>query len=126
MKKVNTKFVAILVASTIAATSALALGAGKQLADELTLERAAQLALQAQPGQLLAVEREYERGRAVFEVEIETAQGQVELMLDAHTAQFVAHRIDENLEADDEHLESDEDDDEFSDWQFSEDNRLKR
>lgn len=76
----------------------------------LTLEQASHLALKAQPGSLKEIDQDVENGRAVFEVEVATADGNVELILDANSGEVLALRADDDHDDDyeDDHTEGDD------------------
>jgi uncharacterized membrane protein YkoI len=55
----------------------------------ISLQEAAQIALQALPGQLLRVELDTENGRLVYEVDIRTNYGIYEIVIDAYTGSII-------------------------------------
>jgi uncharacterized iron-regulated membrane protein len=55
----------------------------------ISFEEALAIAREAQPGSVEEIERDREDGVTVFEVEIETADGEVEVMIDATTGEVL-------------------------------------
>lgn len=56
----------------------------------ISFEEALAIAREAQPGSVEEIERDREDGVTVFEVEIETAEGEVEVMIDATTGEVLS------------------------------------
>ncbi len=111
--KTQTKNITLgLVISAIAALSTGTLAASqKTVLGELSEEQVVSLALQVQPGTLHHIEREIEQGKAVFEVEVTTAEGEVELILDAQSGEVLARKIDDDSSDKEDHDSDSENDD---------------
>ncbi len=92
-----------LLAATLVATGTGTLVAAQSapVSEHLSEAQAVELALQAQPGTLHEVEKEIEQGKAVFEVEITTAEGEFELILDAKSGEVLAKKLDDDSDSDD-------------------------
>lgn len=62
----------------------------------LTADQAIAIALTEVPGELTEVEREYENGRQVFEIEIIDADGaEIEVEIDAETGDILTVEVDD-------------------------------
>lgn len=87
----------------LAAVFALALGAGAATASaqarapRITMEQAAQIAVDHVPGSFVeSIEREYERGVLVYEVEVRAPDGvEHEVIIDANTGRVIRVEIDD-------------------------------
>ena len=85
---------------TIAGLVALGIsGAGLAVAQTATessatatigFDEVSAIALEAQPGTVMEIEREHEDGKHLFEVEIATDDGEVEVMIDAITGEVLS------------------------------------
>lgn len=99
--------------SAVALSSLAIAGTDNQIANSLTAklssEQATTLALQMQPGTLQEIELESEDGKMVFDIEIVTQDGEVELLLDANTGELLAMERENDHEQESE--ESDDQDD---------------
>jgi uncharacterized membrane protein YkoI len=112
MKKHTRNIVLGLMASSIVAISTGVVAAQKVDSENLSEAQAIEIALQAQPGTLHEIESETEQGKAVFEVEIITAEGEVELILDAQSGEVLARKMeDESDDEKDHHSDSEDKDD---------------
>lgn len=100
------------------ATQAAAVGPRDDRADHgrageqprTTVERAVRLAVQVRPGQVTEVERDRERGRAVWEVEVRAADGtEHEVAVDTSTGRVLAAHPDDRDDRDDDRGDRDDD-----------------
>eukprot|EP00903_Cladosiphon_okamuranus_P002099 g2097.t1 len=112
MKKTTAKiFAATLIATGLAGTS-LAVAAQTSetpLQSDLSIAQVSEIALGAQAGTIEEIELENEDGKAVFEVEIKTETGEVEVMIDAATGEVLAMEQDDDSDDDDDNDEDDDD-----------------
>lgn len=112
MKKTTAKiFAATLIAAGLTGTS-LAVAAQTSeapLQSDLSIAQVSEIALGAQAGTIEEIELENEDGKAVFEVEIKTETGEVEVMIDAATGEVLAMEQDDDSNDDDDNDEDDDD-----------------
>ncbi|WP_305987341.1 PepSY domain-containing protein [Roseibium sp. MMSF_3544] len=66
------------------------------LKSDLSIEQVSEIALKAQDGTIEAIELEREDGKAVFEVEIRSAAGEVEVLIDAATGDVISTELDDD------------------------------
>lgn len=114
MKKTTAKiFAATLIAAGLTGTSLAAAAqtdtSETPLQSDLSISQVSEIALGAQAGTIEEIELENENGKAVFEVEIKTDTGEVEVLIDAATGDVLA------MEQDDENDDDDSDDDDDMD-----------
>jgi len=109
MKKTTAKIIAATLIATGLAGTSLAVAAQNTapeapLQSDLSISQVSEIALGAQAGTIEEIELEREGGKAVFEVEIKTDTGEVEVMIDAATGDVLS------MEQDDDHDDDDDDD----------------
>ena len=114
MKKTTAKILAAtLIATGLTGTSlavAAQTGAGETpLQSDLSISQVSEIALGAQAGTIEEIELEREDGKAVFEVEIKTDTGEVEVMIDAATGDVLSMEQDDDNDDDDDDGEDDDD-----------------
>lgn len=101
--KTNTKIVLASVVALGLTGASLAYATQKQkIETDLTLDQVSEIALAAQPGTIEEIELEMEDGIAVFEVEIETPTGEVEVLIDATNGEVLSVENEESDDDDDE------------------------
>ncbi len=57
--------------------------------NRITPQRAAEIAVQAVPGEIIEIELEIENGRLVYEIDILTSFGVYEVEVDAYTGEII-------------------------------------
>ena len=70
------------------------------LTSDLTIEQVSAIALKAQPGTIEEIELERKDGKVVFEVEVKTDKGEVEVLVDATSGQVLAMEADDDDDGD--------------------------
>ena len=74
----------------------------KPLHSDLSIAQVSEIALSAQQGTIEEIELENEDGKAVFEVEIRTGTGEVEVVIDAASGEVIS------IEQDDDDMDDDD------------------
>lgn len=115
MKKTTAKILAATLIATGLTGTSLAVAAQTDtneapLTSDLSISQVSEIALGAQAGTIEEIELENEDGKAVFEVEIKTDTGEVEVMIDAATGDVLSMEQDDDGD-DDEDGDDGEDDD---------------